>query len=699
MLHPNRLATLAPVLVLLAALGAHAQEDPAAQLRFNEKKDAAAAEKYYVEIILAEPLNEADYALLDCYRRSAPDPAPACAKSKERPRLGYLMSKGRRLADLSGAANTVEISPDDGGERKRFRINLPEGFKPFDNFAKKNFEVNLTYKDGAGQLEELNVDVARVLEREVTTSFVTCEPERLAVALSYDPTKEAELERVRVIHDYFSELQKKENRARLANFKLEVEPLGRKGKPAPVEVRGFTMNPAVREALDINSTFSLCLDTEGALPGESFDAKLVLDEPGAPPELFTPPVIEKLEGATVQSFSPVFPDKEKGPGLRPVDKDLNIAGTLTSSVSDVEKPDKSIVRERDTRWTLDVRLGLRDLKTLTVFQTTKPPICGPVHEYTPPTSTTAGAISIAGLRADFTDPNSGPVKILPGTRVTGLVPTQPEEQRCLHFTKTEADGSFSGAINFSTLGSPVRTSALYRIWTPAYLDAKISNGKITKDTLSLNRVVLGTKLEYQYRYNNETYPTYYSFQFTGSHASDRDFKQAEYKGAVEFRPFIGSLYHPLKSQPPVLEKRELVNKDTTVPVRHGYEIVPYVGFELGRTYLRRRPAEAVKPSDTVRRLYFGLDLVYNPTDRMTFSASDTFYVRGESKDDRYRNYFIGTFDYKLGTFAKGKASHGAFLSFERGGQPPFDEADVNVLKFGYRVTADTIFSRGFGNIR
>jgi hypothetical protein len=130
-----------------------------------------------------------------------------------------------------------------------------------------------------------------------------------------------------------------------------------------------------------------------------------------------------------------------------------------------------------------------------------------------------------------------------------------------------------------------------------------------------------------------------------------------------------------------------------VPVRYGYEFRPLVGFEIGRTYYRHRPAEGLKPSDTVRRLYFGLDMTIYPTPNISLSAVERFYIRGEKPDDRYHNYFLSEIDYRLGRFASGRAAQSVFFSWEKGGQPPFDDPDVNVLKIGYRISAETLFSR------
>jgi hypothetical protein len=686
----NRLAPLALLLILTASPAALGRADkPKAELRVNEAA-ATPAERFYVEIAVVEPLNDRVYQALECHQRGGggcPDPEP---------RLGYLMQEGSKVPDGGGFVNVIKISPTDAVPRtqKRFRIYLPEGFAPFNDFADKDFRVHMEYrgrdeKDGKpGKQHTINFPVALAFEREVTTNFVACGADKLAILLNYTPSdltdpndpKIPSTMRIGQIRQYFQDVQ--DDPARMAKIKIEVEAIGQ--SPDTFHVRGLTLNPQAT-ALNANSTLSICFDTDQSLPGQEFDVEFKF-EPDVPAEVALPAVSEGLEGVAAQASPEVFASSEKGPGVRAIDKDLNIAGTLSSSVSDVEK-DGVMVRERTTRGTLDVRLGLRDIKDLTVFPT-EPPICQKLTAFTPPTATTRGHITIGAIDRD----------ILPGTTVGGDPPRVGALQ-CLHFmTPTNPAGDFEGQISFSPRGDPIRTSAIYRILTPAYLDAKVSTGKITEDTLSLNRIVIGSQLEYQYRYNNATFPTYYRFIFKGTHASDRDFKQAEYKGSFEFRPLIGKLYRPLDLQPEKQEERELAKKTSLVPVGHGYEITPVIGFELGRTYMRRRPAEAVEPSDTVRRLYFGLDMVFNPTPNIEFLTSDTFYVRGESEEDRYRNYFLGEFSYKLGDFASKRFAHSVFFSFERGGQPPFDEADVNALKFGYRITADTLFTR-FRGIR
>lgn len=231
-------------------------------------------------------------------------------------------------------------------------------------------------------------------------------------------------------------------------------------------------------------------------------------------------------------------------------------------------------------------------------------------------------------------------------------------------------------------------------YTPIFLDAKVSTGKIVEDTLSLNRVVIGTEKEYRYVQNTKRFPTFYRVNVRGSHASDRDFKQGEYKAGIEFIPNFGPLVHPLTSFIEI-EKHQLDEDPDRgvklIPGRFGYEIRPVLGAEIGRTYFRRRPATAIEPSDTVRRFYFGGEVLLQLTERLNLKFSDTMYVRGESKADRLHNYFIAEAELPIG-HRWNNSGYSLFVAFERGGQPPFANPDVNVWKIGYRIQSRNWFN-------
>lgn len=234
----------------------------------------------------------------------------------------------------------------------------------------------------------------------------------------------------------------------------------------------------------------------------------------------------------------------------------------------------------------------------------------------------------------------------------------------------------------------------YHFFNPFFLDAAVSTGKIEEDTLSMNRVILGS--EYEFRYYNfkknaagenidTPYQTAHRFILKGTHASDRDFKQLEYAGTFEYQPVLGSLNHPLYSNWKFEGSRRVAGD-------FGYEIKPRFGFSLGRTYARRNPAEALKVSPTIRRFFTGLDMTFNLSRYLSLSLSDTFWVRGEADDDRFHNHFKGVIEAPLGRPFENSV-HSFFLTFERGNEPPFATPDVNVVKMGYRIRSDGWFRR------
>lgn len=277
--------------------------------------------------------------------------------------------------------------------------------------------------------------------------------------------------------------------------------------------------------------------------------------------------------------------------------------------------------------------------------------------------------------------------------------------------KTADDGStFIGRTNRGTFDirlAPLlktqgnkpfdRDQKWYRYFTPIFLDAAVSTGKIDEDTLSMNRVILGTEFEWRYydfrkrEGTNDTktdaYVTFHRFILSGNHASDRDFKQKEFLGSFEYQPVIGFLNHPL-----YLNWK--IENGVKTPDDHGfgYEIIPRFGFTIGKTYQRRNPAAAIQPSETARRFHVGLDMTFNFTRYVQLSVKDTLYVRGEAPDDRIHNYFKGTIEAPLGR-PFSKSVNSLFMSFERGNQPPFATRDANVFKIGYRIRSEGWFDR------
>jgi hypothetical protein len=234
---------------------------------------------------------------------------------------------------------------------------------------------------------------------------------------------------------------------------------------------------------------------------------------------------------------------------------------------------------------------------------------------------------------------------------------------------------------------------LQQFITPIFIDTKVSTGKVTEDSLSLNRTIIGT--EYAIRYLQSTEQgkrNKYILSFRLNNTSDRDFKRSEGKFTFEFRPVFDALNSPLRlkfRKPVPMSVLIPDNGPKFVPVGwFGFQIQPYVGVELGRTYrLRRDVFEGEETTRNVRRLVLGTDIVLNLTRHANLSLTDIFYVRGETPRDRGRNYFNGELEAPLGNLGP-RAAHSIFFSFERGDQPPFAGPSVNALKIGYRIVSD-----------
>lgn len=248
-------------------------------------------------------------------------------------------------------------------------------------------------------------------------------------------------------------------------------------------------------------------------------------------------------------------------------------------------------------------------------------------------------------------------------------------------TRGLMDLFFAPVLNMRTVGTLGDHGGLVQVMTPFFIDAKVATGKITDDTLALNTINLGFDYEFRHYLNTNAYPDLMRHALNFRHTSDRDFKQDEFKFTYEFQPIFGAINQPLGSAPNIL-KDEVV-EDTED--KFGFEIVPLVGVELGRTYRVRNPKDFEGVSRNVRRLYFGGHVGMNITRHFRLYVDDLFYVRGESPLDRTENYFMGTAEAPLGRIGQSRAAHALYFSFERGEQPPFANPSVNVVKFGYRI--------------
>lgn len=262
-------------------------------------------------------------------------------------------------------------------------------------------------------------------------------------------------------------------------------------------------------------------------------------------------------------------------------------------------------------------------------------------------------------------------------------------------SKGTFDFRIAPLLNVLSLPDPGEKT--FRYFTPLLIDARVSTGKINEDTLALNRIVFGSEYEIRHYSNPTTYPTYQRYIVSFRNASDRDFKQAEWKGSFEFQPVFAALNRPLRfrtrSIDPVLDKDpERAPRDVPTTIGFGGQVLPLVGVEAGKTWRNKSTFAAVEKTTFVRRFYFGATINLDLTAYVRLSIKDVLYVRGESDDDPLHNYFKGTIEVPFPSFTRNAASS-AFFSFERGGEPPFATPDVNAVKVGYRIQWDGWFGQ------
>jgi hypothetical protein len=667
---------LATVTFILAApLLAFAQEkDPEAYLRVSSEQELVGASRlneddrfYYVEIYMPIQLKQ------DVYNQLARQGSGGTG-----PRLGAIALGNEELPYFLQVSPT-DCKNDSSGNltcaRTHFRIYLPKSLDrsksyqvffdsyPLDQGNSRRFRaINVKLDYSASILKGNKTDPGCldriVLKVEYNDENYEDDQKRTPLRFQTEHDKETYAryaeQRIVKLYNWVKDLTPKG----LAQIDMRIRPLNTLLSPAPSlktvknaagdfilpdgnawvlsesdlpKLTVTQIKPArVTALLAAGDRFlSACINAAEGLPNEDFNIKVKFGNEDVPPEIKQPLIKTGMPGNPLQA-SPGKPDDSKV-GQRLIERDLDAAITFSSSVEDKQKPNP----DPNVSSTITVR-----------ERTTR--------------ATLDLRLAPAGTRSFLLAINAPGVN---NTRTTG------------------------------------RTSAHYFLMTPFFVDAKVSTGKIEKDTLSLNRVVLGTQTEYQYLYNNETFPTYFRLLSRFSSASDRDFKQAEYKGTFEFRPVLSVLNHPLVSSQTAQSQVIIDDDNKNAPLtfissqKGGYEFVPFFGGEIGRTYARRNPAPAVKPSDTVKRVYVGADITLNPINRTTLSASDTLYFISGSAQKERANYFIATASFLLIKFFNSpQAGHSLFISFERGQQPPFDGPGVNAVKIGYRIQADRIFS-------
>jgi len=259
--------------------------------------------------------------------------------------------------------------------------------------------------------------------------------------------------------------------------------------------------------------------------------------------------------------------------------------------------------------------------------------------------------------------------------------------------QTDFVGDLIFAPEIAKRDSPPVAGKWNKFTTPFYFDAKISTGKITKDSLSVNRFIFGREWEYR-KYSSTVFNerNIYRFFVRALNASDRDLKRPEAKAQIEFRPVFDAVNNPLeyeyfttKIDPTREDKKRLKSS-------FGYLLQPFAGAEAGRTYRAgRTPFTNETQSRNVRRLFFGLDISLFVTEKVTLTLADTFYVRGEAPSDRGHNYFKGEINFFFNDRST-EPAQSFFVSFEKGNQPPFATKDTNAVKAGYRIRSNFIWS-------
>jgi hypothetical protein len=266
------------------------------------------------------------------------------------------------------------------------------------------------------------------------------------------------------------------------------------------------------------------------------------------------------------------------------------------------------------------------------------------------------------------------------------VPAATEGATALTIRKRQNRGVLDLGFKFPQV---LKTEYVANDWmwflTPFFIKATVSTGKIDKDTLSQNRVLFGIEGEARYRARKTNpdgtggpFTALHRIEWGGTHASDRDFKQKEIYASVSYKPIFDSLYKPYRLNYTVAGGQK----------GWGFTFEPSVGFDFGRTYSRRNPAPAIEESDLIRRLNFGLKIGIDITSYISLSAEDTYFVRWESSENRFKNLFKAQGDFRLFRSSRNRLAHGLFVVYEKGQGPPFATQDVNSVRVGYRVIGD-----------
>lgn len=597
----NQLAVTV-ILLILVTLTSLSQGRSPGILLFSENDQTIA----YIEITTNESLRKDIYDELICQENDG----NICNPKKIE--IGRLFIDGEPLettetykgipfyipivvndCDKYGTPGNLERQKCETGiaSRKRFRIYLQDK-NSFLDFKKKNYLIDFSdFTNEQNTRKRWHQSVASPVTRTISPSLLDCQsgPKFIGFLLKFEPLVEYQFNR---IHKWIND----ELKQKPSNLKLEVQAKNANNKESVDVKRIFNIS----NKRPGTNTISFCVETKSILPDENFSAKITFSGSQAPIEFLQPSVVPGgIEGVKPAEVPNAKID-EKEVGARDLDKNLDIAVAVTSSV--VEKEENGVkFRDRENKGVFDVRFV-----PFIINQNYK------VNE---------------------------------------------------------------------------KGTAIYSAFKPFYIDAKVSTDKITKETLSLNRIVIGTQWENRFYTNVNNPPTYYRFNYGVKNQSDRDFKQAEIVVNGEFRPVLKKFHRPISGNVKEI-KDEITGDIRVIDGQNGYSIIPLFGVDFGAMWRRNNPAEIIKPGIPVFRGYFGLETSFNPNRFITFTVNNTLYVRStwESKDDRLRNFFTGRVEFALGKSIRSPQS--VFFAFERGDKPPFTETGVNVFKIGYRIRSD-----------
>jgi hypothetical protein len=248
---------------------------------------------------------------------------------------------------------------------------------------------------------------------------------------------------------------------------------------------------------------------------------------------------------------------------------------------------------------------------------------------------------------------------------------------------------FLNTIQWSGYGND---KPLIRFFTPFGINAQVSTGSITTDTLSTNTIKVSSEYEWRKYYSLQTHPTFMRHIASINNYSDRDLKNAEITGKFEFLPHFARLDHPLAWRTAAVGVHQIDPdpdrgpKIVRVTQGFGYSVIPSISFEAGGQYRDKSTLAPFDRSDYVARLAVGGTAKFDLTSYVSVSLQDTLYIRGESSVDRTHNYFKSSIEAPLHPLLS-KSAATLFLSFERGALPPFSTPDVNSVTLGIRVQA------------